>query len=390
MGEQITGHAGVGTGDEGSGRLRPRSRSWIAPMRAVTRMLNAGEGSHPHPAPAEPDPALSAIVDCGLYVDGVRLPGQCDYTKALAEVGRHDNAFVWLGLHEPGEAEMAAVARAFGLHELAVEDTVEAGQRPKLERFGPVSFLVLRTARYVEHAEVTENSELVETGYVMLFIGPRFIITIRHGDACKLAPVRADLETKRELLAAGPWAVAYAVTDRVVDLYVEVATLIEDDLDRVEEQVFSRHSHGRIQRIYQLKRELVEFKRAVMPLQRPLAALISPAQGPEVPHEISRYFRDVHDHLTRTAEQILSFDDLVNSMLQARLAQVTVDQNNDMRKIAAWAAIAGAQTVIAGVEGMNFVHMPEIRWTYGYPAALTLMLVSVAVMYRLFRRSNWL
>jgi magnesium transporter len=359
-------------------------------MRAVSRILNASEGVQSRSGTAE-RPIRSAVVDCGLYVDGVRQAGHLHYSDALAAARHGRNAFVWLGLHEPDEAEMTAVARAFGLHELAVEDAVEAGQRPKLEQFGEISFLVLRTARYVEHAELTETSEVVETGHVMLFIGPQFVVTVRHGDAsCRLAPVRADLETKTDLLVNGPWAVAYAVTDRVVDLYVDVATAVEEDLDRLEEHVFSRQSHSRIQRIYQLKRELVEFKRAVMPLQRPLAALVSPDERPPVPHEVRRYFRDVQDHLTRTAEQINSFDDLVNSILQARLAQVTVDQNNDMRKIAAWAAIAAVQTTIAGVYGMNFEHMPELHWKYGYAGILALMLGSAVVLYRYFRRSGWL
>jgi magnesium transporter len=368
---------------------RARSRAWIGPMRAVSRILNAGDGAAPRPVAAERT-ARSAVVDCGLYVDGVRQAGQLHYSDALAAARSKHNAFVWLGLHDPDEAEMTAVARAFGLHELAVEDAVEAGQRPKLEQFGEISVLVLRTARYVEHAELTETSEVVETGQMMLFIGPQFVVSVRRGDACRLAPIRADLETKTDLLANGPWAVAYAVTDRVVDLYVDVAGAVEVDLDRLEEHVFSRHSHGRIQRIYQLKRELVEFRRAVMPLQRPLAALVSPDERPPVPTEVRRYFRDVQDHLTRTAEQINSFDDLVNSILQARLAQVTVDQNNDMRKIAAWAAIAAVQTTIAGVYGMNFEHMPELHWKYGYAGILVVMLGSALVLYRFFRRSGWL
>jgi magnesium transporter len=369
---------------------RGRSRSWTAPMRAVTRILTQGEPGQSRAATAGHRVTRSAVVDCGLYVDGVRQAGQRHYSDALIEARKQPNAFVWLGLHEPDEAEMTAVARAFGLHELAAEDAVEAGQRPKLEQFGQTSFLVLRTARYVEHTELTENSEVVETGHVMLFIGPQFVITVRHGDACRLAPVRADLETKTDLLATGPWAVAYAVTDRVVDLYVEVAAAVEEEVDRLEENVFSRQSNNRIQRIYQLKRELVEFKRAVMPLQRPMVTLVSPDEGPVVPKEIRRYFGDVQDHLTRTAEQINAFDDLVNSILQARLAQVTVDQNNDMRKIAAWAAIAAVQTTIAGVEGMNLKHMPELAWRYSYPAVLALMLISALVMYRFFRRSGWL
>ncbi|MEV4754092.1 magnesium/cobalt transporter CorA [Micromonospora sp. NPDC049559] len=374
------------TGDRDVRMVRARP-AWTAPVRAMTRMLNT-EGSQPRPRQA-PD-ERSSVVDCGLYVDGVRQPGEHGYAEALAAARREQQGFVWLGLHEPGPAEMAAIAETFGLHELAVEDAVKAEQRPKLERFGDVSFLVLRTARYVEHGELTENSEVVETGQVMLFIGPQFVISVRHGDACRLSPLRADLESKQELLAHGPWAVAYAVTDRVVDLYLEVADQVEDDLDTLEAQVFGRNTHSRIQRIYQMKRELVEFKRAVVPLQRPMLTLTGPTARADVPKEIRRYFRDVQDHLTRTVEQVASYDDLLNSILQARLAQVTVEQNNDMRKIAAWAAIAAVWTAIAGIYGMNFDFMPELRWVYGYPTVLTLMLAASLVLYRWFRRNGWL
>jgi magnesium transporter len=205
----------------------------------------------------------------------------------------------------------------------------------------------------------------------------------------RLAPVRADLEGKRELLERGPWAVAYAVYDSVVDGLVDVAAEIEEDIAAVEDSVFARHSSGRIQRIYQLKRELMEFKRAVIPLQRPLAGLAT-GQLVEVPKEIRKYFRDVNDHLARTVEQVLYFDDLLNSILAARLAQVSVDQNNDMRKIAAWAGIAAVWTSIAGIYGMNFDFMPELRWRYGYPAVLIVMIGITLVLYRAFRRSGWL
>ncbi|MER7894200.1 magnesium/cobalt transporter CorA [Micromonospora sp. NPDC094482] len=368
-----------------SGRgLRPRA--WAAPVRAMSRILNA-DGSPPTPAPD--GPGRSGVVDCALYIDGKRQPGDWHYADALAAARRAEHGFVWLGLHQPELAEMTAIADTYGLHELAVEDAVKAEQRPKLEQFGEVSFLVLRTARYCEHAELTENSEVVETGQVMLFIGPNFLISVRHGDACRLSPVRADLETKQDLLLQGPWAVAYAVTDRVVDLYLEVADQLEDDLDVLEAEVFDRNSHGRIQRIYQMKRELVEFKRAVVPLQRPLLTLTSQVNR-EVPKEIRRYFRDVQDHLSRTVEQVNSYDDLLNSILQARLAQVTVDQNNDMRKIAAWAAIAAVWTAIAGIYGMNFDDMPELKMTYGYPVVLALMLAISLGLYRWFRRNGWL
>ncbi|MET8123402.1 magnesium/cobalt transporter CorA [Micromonospora sp. NPDC005189] len=364
--------------------LRPRA--WPSPVRAMTRILNA-DGSPPVPPAAGTD--RSAVVDCALYVDGKRQPGDWTYADALAAAPREDHGFVWIGLHQPELAEMTAIAETYGLHELAVEDAVKAEQRPKLERFGDVVFLVLRTARYCEHAELTENSEVVETGQVMLFIGPNFVISVRHGDACRLAPIRADLETKQDLLLHGPWAVAYGVTDRVVDLYLEVADQLEDDLDVLEAEVFDRNGQGRIQRIYQMKRELVEFKRAVVPLQRPMMTLTSQVNR-DVPKEIRRYFRDVQDHLSRTVEQVNSYDDLLNSILQARLAQVTVDQNNDMRKIAAWAGIAAVWTAIAGIYGMNFENMPELTMTYGYPVVLALMLGVSLALYRWFRRNGWL
>ncbi|WBB65880.1 magnesium/cobalt transporter CorA [Micromonospora sp. WMMD812] len=368
------------------GERAHRPRAWAAPVRAMSRILSA-DGSHPTPAPA--GVGHNAVVDCALYVDGRRQPGDWTYADALAAARREENGFVWLGLHQPELEEMTAIAETYGLHELAVEDAVKAEQRPKLEQFGDVSFLVLRTARYCEHAELTENSEVVETGQVMLFIGPNFLISVRHGDACRLSPVRADLETKQDLLLQGPWAVAYAITDRVVDLYLEVADQIEDDLDVLEAEVFDRNGSGRIQRIYQMKRELVEFKRAVVPLQRPLLTLTSQVNR-EVPKEIRRYFRDVQDHLSRTVEQVNSYDDLLNSILQARLAQVTVDQNNDMRKIAAWAAIAAFWTGVAGIYGMNFDNMPELKMRYGYPTVLALMLAVSLYLYRWFRRNGWL
>ena len=372
---------------ESNGINRSLSRAWTAPVRAMNRFLGAADG---RPATTGQRRPGSAVVDCGLYIDGKRVPGELTPDEALREACASENAFVWLGLHEPGQDEMSDIARTYGLHELAVEDAVKADQRPKLEQFGAVQFLVLRTARYVPHSELTETSQVVETGQMMIFIGERFVITVRHGDASELAPVRANLETERAaLLEQGPWAVAYAVTDRVVDIYVEVADQVEADLDIIEESVFSRESGAKIQQIYQMKRELVEFRRAVVPLQRPLAT-ITGTQNRLVPKEIRRYFRDVQDHLTRTVEQVFSYDDLLNSILQARLAQVTVDQNNDMRKIASWAGISAVWTAFAGIYGMNFEHMPELKWTFSYPVLWTLLLGVSVLLYRAFRRNGWL
>jgi magnesium transporter len=365
-------------------RNKPLSRAFAAPVRAMNRFLGTADARSA--AAGAGAGAGSGVVDCGVYAAGNRLPGEFSPDEALRVACARDDAFVWLGLHEPSLAEMSAIARTYGLHELAVEDAVKAEQRPKLEQFGAVHFLVMRTARYVPHRELTETSQIVETGQMMIFVGEQFVITVRHGDASELASVRADLESQRaDLLEQGPWAVAYAVTDRVVDHYIAVADQVEADLDVIEEGVFSRDTESPIQAIYQMKRELVEFRRAVVPLQRPLATTVG-----IVPKRIGRYFRDVQDHLTRTVEQVSSYDDLLNSILQARLAQVTVDQNNDMRKIAAWAGIATVWTAIAGIYGMNFKYMPERDWKYGYPAMFALTLAISVALYRAFRRNGWL
>ena len=369
---------------------RGLSRAITAPVRrAVSRMLAPGSGTQATQPLHDPHAGRSAIVDCALYIAGERQPGDWNYVDALAAARRTRDGFLWLGLKEPTEAELVEIAQVFDLHELTVEDAVKSGQRPKVERYGEVTFMSLRTARYVEHAELTDTSEVVESGDVMIFVGEHFAITVRHGDACNLSPVRASLEQRRELLALGPWSVAYAISDLVVDVLMEVATAIEEDVSAVEESVFSREGSGRIQRIYQLKRELMEFKRAVLPLQRPLSGLAA-GQSAVMPKEIRKYFRDVNDHLSRTVEQVMYFDDLLNSILQARLAQVSVDQNNDMRKIAAWAGIAAVWTAVAGIYGMNFRFMPELHWQYGYPVVLGLIVAASVLLYRAFRRSGWL
>jgi magnesium transporter len=378
--------------DEQHPNSGPLQRALSRPVRAMSRMLN--NAAAPALSPVQ-TPEHSAIVDCALYIDGVRQPGDRNYAEALHAARRH-RGFVWIGLKEPQAAEMAAIAETFQLHELAVEDAVQSRQRPKVERYGEMTFLTMRTARYVEHDELTDTSEVVETGDVLMFIGEHFVITVRHGDASRLAPVRAGLERRQEVLARGPWAVAYAVADSVVDTLVDVAQGIEEDVAAIEDQVFSpqranrgRRSADRIQRVYQLKRELMEFKRAVLPLLRPMNGLVN-GQLADVPDEIQRYFRDVADNLARAGEQVMYLDDVINSVLAARLAQVSVDQNNDMRKIAAWAAIAAVVTSIAGIYGMNFDFMPETHWVFGYPGVMALMVGGCAALFWGFRRSGWL
>lgn len=369
------------------GAPRGLGRSWSVPLKRVVARMIGPDGGQATAVQAVRAPG-AFVVDCAVYADGVRQSGPADYVQAHAEVANRPDAFLWLGLHEPTPANMADVATVFGLDELAVEDALSIDIRPKIERLGEVTFFALRTTRYVEHPELTETSEVVETGVIMMFLGTRFVVTVRHGAPGALGPVRADLEARPEMLARGPWAVAHAICDRLVDAYLDVSTAVETDLDALEEHVFSPHASGRIAHIYQLKRELMEFKRAVAPLQRPMAAIVEDRD--RVPKEIRRYFRDVNDHLVRIVERIASYDDLLNSILQARLAQVTVDQNNDMRKIAAWAAIAATQTAIAGIYGMNFVYMPELHMRYGYPVVLAVMFTAALVTYRMFRRSGWL
>ncbi|MYW66438.1 magnesium transporter CorA [Streptomyces sp. SID8379] len=340
-----------------------------------------------HPARS---PLGSAVVNCVTYRDGRRGKDGRDLVEAVRAVRKADDGFVWLGLHEPSELEFADIAELFDLHPLAVEDAVHAHQRPKVERYGTTLFAVLKTVCYVEHAELTATSEVVDTGELMVFVGHDFVITVRHGLHGSLGPVRESLEADPEQLAKGPAAVLHAIADSVVDDYLTVIDEVQADIDEVEAAVFAQNgARADPGRIYQLKRELLELKRAVVPLSRPVLELAS-RPFPVVPPDIQAYFRDVSDHLLRAAEQIAAFDELLNSILQAHLAQVTVAQNEDMRKITAWAAIVAVPTMGCGVYGMNFDHMPELHWRFGYPLMLSVIGVICFVVYRGFKRNGWL
>jgi magnesium transporter len=338
-------------------------------------------------------PVARAMVDCGVYVDGARLPGKYTHAAALGKVkemcaaGRE--AFVWIGLHEPDDHQMHAVADVFGLHPLAVEDAVHAHQRPKLERYDDTLFLVLKTVNYVPHESIANAREIVETGEIMIFVGPQFVITVRHGDHSGLAGVRKEMDHDPEHLKLGPYAVLHAIADHVVDNYTEVTCLMERDIDTMEYETFSSDSETEIEQIYLLKREVVELRRAVSPLSVALARI--PAEDKDlVSKEVLRYLRDVLDHATTAADLITSYDEMLSSLVQAALAKVGMQQNTDMRKISAWVAIAAVPTMIAGIYGMNFEHMPELSWTYGYPAVLALMVTVCGFLYRNFRRNHWL
>ncbi|MFF5043849.1 magnesium and cobalt transport protein CorA [Streptomyces nigra] len=340
-----------------------------------------------HPARS---PLGSSVVNCVTYQDGRRVPESVDVADALKRVRKRGGGFVWLGLHEPTAEEFTGIAELFALHPLAVEDAVEAHQRPKLERYDDTLFAVFKTVCYVEHEELTATSEVVDTGEIMLFVGHDFVITVRHGRHGSLGPLREELEANAEQLTQGPAAVLHAIADHVVDDYLSVIDSVQEDIDKVETDVFAEDgARADPGRIYQLKRELLELKRAVVPLSRPLEELATVPIRVVAP-EIQAYFRDVSDHLLRAKEQLFSFDELLNSILQAHLAQVTVAQNEDMRKITAWAAIVAVPTMVCGVYGMNFEHMPELRWTFGYPLVLAVISVACVVLYRGFRRNGWL
>ena len=323
------------------------------------------------------------IVDCALYHRGVRevTPGR--WSDALATARGQQHSFIWIGLHDPTQAELDEVAAEFGLHPLAVEDAVKAHQRPKVEEYRDSLFIVLKTVRY------DEDTQQVELGDVMLFVGDSFVVSVRHGQGRALADVRKRLEGQQHLLDCGPSSVMYAVVDRIVDDYTAIGLLIEEDIEEVEEQVFAPVRANPAARIYNLKREVIEFRRAVRPLVEPMTRLAS--GGTSQVHEKMRpFFRDVADHAVRVAEQVDGFDDRLTSVLSANLAQVGVQQNEDMRRISAWVAIAAVPTMIAGIYGMNFQHMPELGWQFGYPAVIGLMAVICVGLYRGFKRSGWL
>ncbi|WP_377268375.1 magnesium/cobalt transporter CorA [Peterkaempfera sp. SMS 1(5)a] len=330
------------------------------------------------------------IVDCAIYRNGIRTAGPEDFSDALDEARKAENAFVWIGLHEPTEREFALVTEEFGLHPLAVEDAVSAHQRPKLEAYDDSLFVVLKTVTY------NDDQDTVHTGELMLFLGDAFVVTVRHGEGIPLAKVRKRLEQQPDVLRHGPSSVLYALCDEVVDAYIDIAAELQADLEELEAAVFSPQSTRSAQgtgsfaeRIYGFKRQVMEFRRATAPLQEPMERL-SGGGVPFVAAESRPFFRDVSDHVIRANEQVDSLDRLLSDILNANLAQVSVQQNNDMRKISAWAALAAVPTMIAGIYGMNFTHMPELRQIWGYPAALLLMTAVCVVLYRVFKRSGWL
>jgi magnesium transporter len=366
------------------------------PLRAVAKPRAYQQ--HVHPAPPPPEP----LVDCGVYVDGHRLPGKYDSCAAALDKVREielsrpqlpeetpQEAFVWVGLHEPDQARMQEVADVFGLHPLAVEDAVQAHQRPKLERYDDTLFLVLKTVNYVPHESVVLAREIVETGEIMVYVGRDFVITVRHGEHGGLSDVRKRMDGDPDQMQLGPYTVMHAIADHVVDHYLEVSELLLSDIDSIEGLAFAPGSKIDVEPIYLLKREVVELRRCVNPLSAAFHR-IQMDNKDVISKEVRRYLRDVADHHSEAADQIASYDDMLNSLIQAALARVGMQQNNDMRKMAAWAGILAVPTMVAAIYGMNFHFMPELDWTWGYPGIMALMVLSCVGLYFQFRRNNWL
>jgi magnesium transporter len=343
-----------------------------------------------------------SVVDNAIYIDGKRavVPTSLDHTfEELRKCVGDGHSFCWIGLLRPSADEINEVAAEFGLHDLAVEDTIKAHQRPKLERYSDVEFVVLRPARYVDPVEV------VEIGEVHLFLGPDFVITVRHAEEPDLGAVRHRLEEDPELLANGPYSVLYAIMDKIVDDYGPVLDGLQDDIDEIEVQVF-QGERGVSKRIYQLTREVIEFQRAVEPLAEIFVELRYrlKERAKESDLELRRALRDVADHATRVVERAEGYRQLLTNILtvnaalvaqrqndeMTRLTEASFDQNEQVKRISSWAAILFAPTLIASIYGMNFDHMPELHWVLGYPFAVALMLLLGGTLYAIFKRSGWL
>jgi magnesium transporter len=323
----------------------------------------------------------AVIVDSAIYVDGKRAvePGSLD---EIYESCRSQEGIAWIGLYKPTEEEFESVAQEFELHPLSVEDALDAHQRPKLERYGETLFVVLRPARYVD------ETETIEFGETHVFVGKSFVITVRHSEVPDLSEVRGRLEADPELLRRGPEAILHAIMDQVVDDYGPVADGLENDIEEIEAQVFGG-SADVSRRVYELSREVIQFQRAADPLNDVLGALMR-GEIIDVDSEVGRYLRDVQDHAQQVSERLSGYRELLQSILSVNLTLVSLSQNEQVKKISAWAAILFAPTLIGTVYGMNFDHIPELHWLLGYPFALMLMVLTSLVLYFAFKRRGWL
>ena len=366
------------------GRLGRRRRTALAPTLLT-------DGAIPS------RPTRRSLVDSAIYVDGQRTSSPESLVDTYRQLHQMPAAMAWIGLYRPDQQELTSLAHEFGLHELAVEDAILAHQRPKLERYDDILFVVLRAARYLD------DREEVDFGEVHLFVGPDFVVTLRHSEAPDLAAVRERLERTPDLLRLGPEAILYAIMDRVVDGYLPVVNGLSNDIDEIETEVF-RSDPQVSRRIYQLTREVIDFQRAAEPLAPMIRALSAGFEKYHTDEELRRYLRDVEDHLIATVERLESFRQLLRDMLTVNATLVAQEQNEEMRRlsvaghaqneevkrISAWAAILFAPTVVGGIPGMNFDDIPELHWSMGYPFALALMLAVSLGLFLAFKRRGWL
>ncbi|HZC41699.1 MAG TPA: magnesium/cobalt transporter CorA [Streptosporangiaceae bacterium] len=342
------------------------------------------------PRPEREAPEVPSLVDCAIYVHGHRKHSPATLADTAAALRAESDGMAWIGLYRPTEDQLDFLARQFSLHELAVEDAIVAHQRPKLERYGDTLFVVLRPARYLDDVEEVDFGEL------HVFVGRDFVVTVRHSETPDLAVVRRRMESDPDLLARGPEAVLYAIFDAVVDGYAPVVAGLQNDIDEIETEVF-RGEASVSRRIYELSREVVEFQRATRPLMRILEGLIAGFDKYSIDEELRSYLRDVTDHATTVVERADSFRQMLTDILTVNATLVNQAQNEEMKaqneevkKISAWAAILFAPTLIGTVYGMNFRNMPELHWYFGYPYALGLMVAVCAALYVVFKHRGWL
>ena len=376
--------------------MRDRMLSSLRGARGRRRHATL-EPSRPVLSPAVAFSPNTSVVNLAVYRDGVRVAEPKTHAEVYEDLHEDENAFAWIGLYRPSPEEVISLAEEFSLHELAVEDAIVAHQRPKLERYGDTLFVVLSAARYLDDVEEVEFGEL------HVFVGPNFVISMRHSESPDLSGVRSGLEEDPELLALGPEAVLYAMLDRVVDGYLPVVTGLENDIDEIESEVFSGDPEVS-RRIYELSREVIEFKRATLPLIGIFEALEGGFDKYGVGEELQRSLRDVADHNIQVTERVEGFQLLLRDMLTVNATMVAQQQNEEMRaltiasneqnvevkKISAWAAILFAPTLIGTIYGMNFQFMPELDKVWGYPLALGMMAAVCISLYTVFKRRDWL
>jgi magnesium transporter len=355
--------------------------------------------SRPNPSAPPPDAAEkpasvgAATVNCGAYVNGERVPGDYGHDVALDTARRRradgDNAFVWVGLYQPDEQQMATAADVFGLHPLTTESATHAHSRPRLDRYGDTLTMVLKTFDYVDHDSLASARSTVTFGEIMIVVGAHFVVTVRQGRHGALADVRRRMDGSPVALRLGPYAVLHAIAEHVLETYSIVADRVQDDVDALQANVFTTSISADLERAYLLKREVIEMRRAVEPLVDSLAKLLTDYQD-LVSLEVRRYIRDVRDRAQQITDRVVEYDDVLDSLLEAALGRVATQQNVDMRKISAWAALAAVPTMVAGIYGMRFGKMPELHFAWSYAAVMIGMVAVCGFLYYVFRRIRWL